>query len=180
MQTPLHAKICDHLWIGNMAASDNRGFMTYADISARVALETLKNADTETDTLPFPNDALLDAEIPAYLNQADKICGFIAALIKNGHDVLLQCEDGLSSAPCIAARYLIRYAGVKPADAIARMRVVYMTQQQQTAQHNEDAHIAHMTKMQPDVVPTLDNSPASQQRRALLALTNLSQVKLLK
>jgi hypothetical protein len=175
---PLRTKIADHLWIGNVSASDDRNFMEFAQISARVTLDKLDNEDSETDFMPFPGDALLDAEIPAALARADEIVKFITLLIKNGHDVLLQCENGMAKSPCIAARYLSKL--MSPQVAIARMRVCYMSAAQAQAQAQEDQHIAHATKYQPDKLPELDTTEAAQKRRALLTLTNLSQQKLLK
>lgn len=175
---PLRAKILDHLWIGNQYASEP-GFMSFAEISARVALQKFDGFDSETDFLPFPTDALLDAEIPAAQAKADEICAFVSNLLKNGHDVLIQCEDGLSAAPCIATRYLTKYCGVPPAQAIARMRMCYMTAQQAQQQAAEDANIAHVTKYQPEKLPEVDMSESARKRRALLTLTNLSQQKML-
>jgi hypothetical protein len=176
---PLRTKIADHFWIGNVSASDDRNFMEFAQISARVTLDKLPNEDSETDFMPFPGDALLDAEIPAALARADEIVKFITLLIKNGHDVLLQCENGMAKSPCIAARYLYKQ-GMPSQVAIARMRVCYMSAVQAEAQAREDQLVINMTKYQPDKLPELDMTEAAQKRRALLTLTNLSQQKLLK
>jgi hypothetical protein len=139
---PKHIKVTDGIYIGNLTAASDTGFLRTYNINAVVNLTGKALVDVygrQLDTLPpnvvvldflLPSQELMDTEIPKTCNKLDAIMTDIRSLRVNHRNILVQCNDGKNKSMLVIGYYLI-VDHERPYDkVIDDLEILYFTDQQ--------------------------------------------------